>query len=214
MGSIAETLLMGIGKQRTSLEARLADRAADAKALELEIVQVEALELAVQAVEPELPVALLAEPVGSALVAARGRARCRPLVAEIAWVTGAYHRVVVEVHSVAAELAAAQPVPRVAGEAIAWEAVGLAAAAEAAAAAAGGAAEVDGGDKQTIDERKTNEIKIRSDDFIENLFDRFCDPHFRSRAAYIVRSATDETRCSDWFAASTKAIRHAETGSR
>jgi hypothetical protein len=33
MGSIAETLLMGIGKQRTSLEARLAGRA-DAKALE------------------------------------------------------------------------------------------------------------------------------------------------------------------------------------
>jgi hypothetical protein len=45
MGSIAETLLMGIGKQRTSMAARLAGRA-DAKALELEIAQVAALELA------------------------------------------------------------------------------------------------------------------------------------------------------------------------
>jgi hypothetical protein len=45
MGSIAETLLMGIGKQRTSMAARLAGRAG-AKALELEIVPVVALELA------------------------------------------------------------------------------------------------------------------------------------------------------------------------
>jgi hypothetical protein len=53
MGSIAETLLMGIGKQQTSLAARLAGRVAHAKGpvlliapeAELELVQVEALEL-------------------------------------------------------------------------------------------------------------------------------------------------------------------------
>jgi hypothetical protein len=47
MGSIVETLLMGIGKQRTSLEARLAGRA-DAKALESGIAQEALAELAAQ----------------------------------------------------------------------------------------------------------------------------------------------------------------------
>jgi len=57
MGSIAETLLMVTGELRTSMEARLAGRAADAKGLELEIAQVEALELEivpVAALGPEI----------------------------------------------------------------------------------------------------------------------------------------------------------------
>jgi hypothetical protein len=49
MGSIAETLLMEIGKQRTSLEARLAGRA-DAKAL-AELVAQEVLEALVASAE-------------------------------------------------------------------------------------------------------------------------------------------------------------------
>jgi hypothetical protein len=71
MGSIAETLLMGIGKQRTSLEARLADRA-DAKAL-AELVAQEVLEALVALAElvvrvaPEALAELVAQEVLEAL---------------------------------------------------------------------------------------------------------------------------------------------------
>jgi hypothetical protein len=66
MGSIAETLLMGIGKQRTSLEARLAGRA-DAKALELGIAQVALAELVVRVAQVALAV-LVAQVAPEALV--------------------------------------------------------------------------------------------------------------------------------------------------
>jgi hypothetical protein len=65
MGSIAETLLMGIGKQRTSLEARLAGRAVEVLVLEVArvasggpVVRVALAELAVRVASAE-PVVLV-----------------------------------------------------------------------------------------------------------------------------------------------------------
>jgi hypothetical protein len=84
MGSIAETLLMGIGKQRTSMEARLAGRAA-AKGPELEIVQVAALELETSEVEivpeaAELGIGPVVEPETLELVIALAAALEREIV--------------------------------------------------------------------------------------------------------------------------------------
>ena len=82
MRSIAETLLMGIGKQRTSLAARLAGRAAHAKGPVLLIAPVEApeLELAPVAAEPErVPVAAAA----AALLQAVAELELVPVAAEL-----------------------------------------------------------------------------------------------------------------------------------
>jgi hypothetical protein len=55
MGSIAETLLMGIGKRRINTVVRLEAKEEEALAAELELAQVEALELElVRVVAPEL----------------------------------------------------------------------------------------------------------------------------------------------------------------
>jgi hypothetical protein len=68
MGSIAETLLMGIGKQRTSLEARLAGRAVEVLVLEVArvasggpVVRVALAELAVRVALAELAVRVASE---------------------------------------------------------------------------------------------------------------------------------------------------------
>ena len=69
-------------------------------------------------------------------------------------------------------------------------------------------------DKATVDVEKTNEIKNEYYDFLEIFADRFCNCQLLLVRPRLARRTAVEIRCSFGAAASSKTIRHTETGGR